>query len=415
MKDIKWIESILLKNDDFLSEKGYKGHDPQFFWHLYFAKRANEKPLFINKVIKKIEYHILMFFPFLIMPYAKKFGKPEEELIPYGLGVFIQSYIKMFDHFNNQLYLQKAEDIAQILEQTLIETRNGKGVSNAKNIKNIKKRFFKGIADDNTVYIPGGAEAVFGFLDLYDTTGNRHYFELAKSITDTFIYDFEHKIIDEKSIALDYSNIGDGTHILNANALAGAAMSRVMRVEHNDKYEKTIAKIYNYLVPYLKYKYIPYHGIEDKDINSRNWDICDVYHTGFTLRGMYEMAIQLNRNTDEIKTKTRAMFDLFLDHNENIKLYANRKSKVIDIHGVAEYIYMFTRFMHILNNKDQDKYREIVYRNIVAMTKKDLSSYYFQIIGNRKIDIYMPRWAQAPMMHALSSCLQQPDKFNNAK
>jgi hypothetical protein len=56
----------------------------------------------------------------------------------------------------------------------------------------------------------------------------------------------------------------------------------------------------------LNYENIPYAGIEDKDSNS-SWFGCDVYHTGFTLRGMYETAKIFDYDLNNIVTNAKAM------------------------------------------------------------------------------------------------------------
>jgi len=403
---IKLIEIILDKNYKYVQIHGYKGYDPQLYWYLFFTNKANHNPSFINKVFRKIEINIIKYFPKLLKPYLKLLKIDGMELVPYGLGVFLQAYVNLYQILRKDQYLDEAKKVAKLLESKLIITENGRGIPDSEKKLGAKGKLFNSITNNNTIYLPGGAEAFFGFFNLYEKTNNTFYLEIAKSIVDAFIFDFKLKELNENQIVLNYSNANDDSHVLNANALAGAAIGKICKYYPSKEYKSILEKIYYYLMPYLEYKEIPYAGVEDRNFN-KYWNTCDTYHTGFTLRGLYDIALVLNQDTSLIIRKVKNMMEQFIDKKGNINVYSNQSSNITDIHAVAEYIHIYAKFYEFFSGNEHKKYNEVVIKNINKMIKPDKSSYFYKKYGNIKIDLYMPRWGQAPMMNALSILLQK--------
>lgn len=402
-KYIEELEKILKSNFTYVKAKGYYGYDPQVYWYLYFTHKAKNNPTFINKVFRKIEIKVIELFPKLLLPYLKKLKIDGVELVPYGLGLFIQAYVNMYQFYKEKKYLEEAKLVADILESKLIKLPNGLGAPNSKKTKYLK--FNKGITDNETVYLPSSAEVFEGFYKLFLVTSDVKYLEVLKKIVSSFINDHKIKKLDDKRFVLNYSSVADDTHILNANALAASCMCKLCSIKENQEHLLIVKGINEYLKYYLEnYKYLPYAGEEDSKINN-NWKTCDTYHMGFTLRGCMSILCTLGEDSSKIVVKVKEMLFDFIDDKGMIKVFINQKDEKQDIHAVAEYVHIFALFYDFFTEEEKQKYLKVCKMNIAIFLKRDKSTYYYKVNKSKKVDLYMPRWAHAPMMNAISLIL----------
>ncbi len=72
---------------------------------------------------------------------------------------------------------------------------------------------------------------------------------------------------------------------------------------------------------------------------------------------------------------------------------------ITDIHGVAEFILMYSLFEKYSNTSTL----KIIFKNILTM--KDGKTFLYRKILFLKIKIYFPRWTQAVMLNSISSLL----------
>jgi hypothetical protein len=244
------------------------------------------------------------------------------------------------------------------------------------------------------INVPSGAEAALAMLDLYNATGDKCYFDWSEKIADAFLYDFNIKKISTEKLCLDYTVANDGRYVLNANALAAGVMSAVSEISKTRRYDKIINGIVLYIKDYLPMDEIPYAGVEDK-LSGKTYD---VYHTGFTLRGLHYVIKTDKFNSVEIelmmkKSVQRLRYD-FLNRKNYVK--ALRSRPVIDVHGVAEYI----RVLSKLDFRVDDI--PVFLKNIEYMYAG--GTFYYER-GFVDIYRYLPRWGHAPMMLAITSLL----------
>lgn len=405
------INNLIKSNFLYVQKVGYKGYDPKVYDYMPFTARASFKLTFFNKVLRRLEIEVFRRkFPRLLLPYLKFNKINAKTTIPYGLGVFMQCYSQMYKMNKDENILNEAIKVADKAIEMLIKTEKGLGIPNPSNGKAFK--YGDGMFDDNTIYLPGGSEVFFGFYDLYTVTNNRYYLEICKKIVDGFITEFKQKYISDNKVSLNYSNTNDNSHILNANALAMSCISIIYKETKDDLYKDISLKIYNYLADYLSYKYIPYAGVEDKKRN-KSWFGCDTYHTGFTLRGMYETADIFGLDKQEIVKHIKVMMEIFLI-DDKIIVYKGRGQRGLmqDAHALAEYIRIFATYYDYFSKIEQEKYTNIILQNVNEFLLPDNSSYYYTVNKKKKYFLYMPRWVQAPMMNALSIL---NNRLNNEK
>jgi hypothetical protein len=395
------IYSLLKSNFNYVTQNGYEGYDPKIYDYMPFSSKTSFKPTFKNKVLRRLEIEIFRRkFPNLLIPYLNLCKINAKTTIPYGLGVFMQCYAQMYRVEKNIELLNEAKKVASIASDMLIPVKGGLGIPNPSNGKEVK--YGDGVFDDSTAFLPGGSEVFFGFYDLYNTTNDKLYFQLCQQIADGFINAFALKHVSEEKWVFDYSNKGDNSHVLNANALAMSCLALMYKETKDEKYKNIVEKLYNYLEPYMHYKNIPYAGIEDKQSN-KSWFGCDAYHTGFTLRGMYETADIFNYDKSDIIKQIKLMIkDFVID--DKIIVYKGKGQKGLhqDVHALSEYIRIFSTFYEFFDESEKIRYNDIVMKNINDFVLSDESSYYYTVNGNKKFYLYMPRWSHGPMMNALS-------------
>lgn len=387
------LEDVTNKSWHQYQEKGFVGYDPSvLFKALKFYKAYEEKQTLRNKILYTAELGMLYLLP--NMEWYLDQIKAQKVKNNYGLSFFIQAFVKMFRYYGNEHFLDEAKKLAASVIAELTPTPHGLGMANPPNLN----EHLNGVAyTENVALIPSTAEFVFALLELFSATKDDHYLDIARKIVQSFAQDYKQKFYGHK-ISIDYSTAGDNTHILNANALAIACICLVNKITGSNAENDLIRGVYDYLKDYLDSVQIPYCGKEDA-LNNRNWKDCDVYHTGFTLRGA-EIASDYLKDeemTRKIKKIRQDFFPYFLNGKKEIVKMEN--SAVMDIHGVAEYILYYS--MHL--NELPEYYLEIIIKNINKTF--DGRTFLYRKIYEKKVKCYMPRWGHAPMMNAISSLM----------
>lgn len=391
-----YIEDILNNNFEYIKKRKYLGYDPLYFYKFYFTELYSKKQNIILKILKYTEKKIVLSSENIFYKYMKFIGC-KESISPYGLGVLIQAYLKMYNYSKEKKFLIESMEIEKKLRKLLVKTKNGLGVGNP---EISEKLYFGKILDDKkTIYIPGTTEVFLGYYELYRATNKEEYFEIIEQVINSLTNDFKLKNIDKNRSCFDYSNQNDKYHILNANALLGECLIKFYELTKQKKYKVLSEKIFNYIQPYFFWQKIPYAGIEDKKSNS-GWKSYDVYHTGFTLRGMYHLTTGLKKDTGFIIDKVEQMLDDFI-YNEKIICLKNKKlSFGRESHGIAEYINIYALFFDKLSSNNIEKIK-IIEQELKNLLTPEKETYYY--IQRKKLKIFMPRWSHAPMMNALAT------------
>lgn len=381
-KFLEYLKFQLIDLDKTVSKRGISGYDPQLFWLLPFSKLHSKYNSLITNLLRKSELFLVWIFPFLSSVYLRLLNIPMV-VNTYGLGLAVRAYINYFKIFGDDIYLHKALNIEKEIYKRLVKTQSGNlGVTDPLNIEKVCS-------------LPGGSEVALAYIELYKATNQQSYLNMAQSIAKSFMSDHRHKFISEDKLCLDYSTANDGYHVLNANALACEVFAELDDINSSNKYEAVISKIVNYIEPYLSNDSLPYSGVEDKGKSDINWSTCDVYHSGFVLRSLYRVSCLRNDSNlqNKILSSAKLLSQDFLSKNNKI-LYV-KDGKIIDIHGVAEFI----RCLSLVLPEIDESTLKILVSNIKYMRCSD--SFYYRR-GIVKTFYYMPRWGHFPMMLAIS-------------
>lgn len=375
------ILEVFIKLHEKVQLSGMKGYDPRLLWYLPAATRYYKKKTKINNFFRRLEVAICRYMPIIVPLYLKIARVPLVEN-PYGLGLLIQSYTIVYKKTNDEYWLNQAKLNEKKLSKYLVKTLNG-GLGVAVPLE-----------DPTVTNIPAGAEVALAYLELYEVIGDSYYYDIANRISHSFLNDHKLKK-NEKGVCIDYYSNNDGMHVLNANALAMEVIYRVNKINKINKVDDIVEEMFKFNIYYLEnYDCLPYAGAEDVELNG-NWNCYDVYHTGFTIRSMNHLALSDSRfnYANSILNKT---YNLMKKNFINSQGYITvlKDSKIIDIHGVAEFLRC-----HLIFGCDNDK---IFYDNFNYMLKDNTFYYQRGVVDSF---LYMPRWAHAPMMLAMSELI----------
>lgn len=386
------LEIVLKQCYEQYKKHGYIGYDPSVvFKELKFYKAYEENQTLLNNLLYRIELGMIYLLPNM-ESYLDLIGAVKVKN-NYGLSFFIQAFVKMQIYFGEESYLNEAKKLAASVIADLIKTPNGLGMANPPNLN----ESLNGVAyNQDVALIPSTAEFVFALIDLYNATKERQYLDVASEITNSFAKDYTHKFYGN-GICIDYSTAKDHTHILNANALAAKCICLVSELMNDNSNDDLIRGIHNYLKNYIENIEIPYCGKEDS-LTNRNWNHCDLYHTGFTLRGVEKVVSYLGDEKMRVKLNgiKSDFFSYFLNNRKIVKM---RDSKIMDIHAIAEYVLYFSR------HRDEllAEYLDVVIDNINSSFNG--KTFFYRKVYFKKINCYMPRWGHAPMMNAMAELL----------
>src|SRR5207253_2997270 len=86
-----------------------------------------------------------------------------------------------------------------------------------------------------------------GFVDLYETTGDRQYLDVARSVCEFFLQHLHLDKVTPDAWAFSYTPY-DKQHIINVNFHCGALLARVWRHCGDERYLTTLLKICNFSV-----------------------------------------------------------------------------------------------------------------------------------------------------------------------
>lgn len=375
------VLEVFIKLHEKVQLSGMKGYDPRLLWYLPAAARYHKKKTKINNFFRRFEVAICRYMPFIVPLYLKIARVPLVEN-PYGLGLLIQSYTIVYKKTNDEYWLNQAKLNEKKLSKYLVKTLNGGlGVTVP-------------LEDPKVTNIPAGAEVALAYLKLYEVSNEDYYFNIADKISHSFLNDHKLKK-NEKGICIDYYSNNDGMHVLNSNALAMEVIYRVNEINKINKVGDIIQGMFNFNIYYIEsYDCLPYAGVEDVKLNN-NWNCYDVYHTGFTIRSMDYLASndpKFNYAKPILNRTYNLMEKDFVNNHGYITVL--KGSKTIDIHGVAEFLRCYLTFS-CDNNK-------VFYDNFNYMFKDN--TFYYQR-GLVDSFLYMPRWAHAPMMLAISELM----------
>ncbi len=394
--DKKQLNKSTLLLDQWLGKNGLAGIDPYTLADKLYRTKTY-KHFGSNRIIKHGFYQLQLLCPEVL----NSILKPKSEINAKGLGLLAMGYLNLFEVKKDEKYLKKATEILD----WLIDNSNSdyKGYSWGYPFDWHADIFIPKSTPSSVVTVTVG----YAFLKAWQLTQSDKYRSVSLGISEFLISDLNKSFESDEAICFSYTPL-DHKHVINANLFIGDFLAKTVNYcSANQKYMKIAEKINNYTVQNQNsdgsfYYYGPQQ--EETAQLSKVLKMIDHYHTGFVLRTLQSLHLQLYNNHDSkyvdrgLDYYLTYLFDGFIPKFIPTKIYP------IDIHSVSEALLVLNQFRNKpLANEKLENFLPWAIKNF-----QDKSGYfYYNYYQFKRGKIAYLRWGQAWMFFALSEIMKK--------
>ena len=307
---------------------------------------------------------------------------------PKGLGLFLSGYCNLSKTNSNPEFLSKIKFLATRIVE--LQNRNFSGSCWGYNFDWQARAFFQ---PRNTPTVVATTFVAHSLIDAYEITGEREYFDIARSACDFILRDLNRHYDHLGRFCFSYSPIDD-SQVYNASLLGARLLSRVYFYTKEkqlvDEARKTVDFCCSNQAANGAWDYgtLPFH----------HW--VDSFHTGYNVECIYDYGRYSGDKSFD--SNVSLGFNYYINTFFTVQgkpKYYNDSLYPIDIHAPAQLVITLCRIGQFVYH------RELVDRVLIWTInnmQNDAGFFYFQMrrLVNSKIP-YM-RWAQAWMFLALS-------------
>jgi hypothetical protein len=384
------IVPLLTNLERYAKTNDYSGYDP------YDALNSETLQSLNNKLLKLIFTQILVYSPVNL----RNFLKIDPGKNPKAIGIFLQSYCKLFHH--HLIEKKEFDSIEKEFVGFLLENRSP-GYSGDCWGFNFNWQDLNRYSQKSVPTIVVTSYVANAFLDLYEITKNKKYLENARSSCDFILKDL-HRTKTERGHCFSYTPI-DTYVVHNANALGAALLARVYTFTKEDILLEYSKKAFDFLVSYQKNNGSWSYSMDIAENQERNQ--ID-FHQGFILDSLCSFISSTNLKEEKYEKTIVKGSEFYLTKQFHSTGYSYWRLPVkwpVDIHNQAQGIItgciLFTFF-------NQMKYLDFS-TTIVKWTSEHMLDptgyFYYQKWPLFINKIPYMRWGQAWMLLALSTYL----------
>jgi len=305
---------------------------------------------------------------------------------PKGLGLFLWGYVKLFKIEKKPEYLEKIEELLNLLNRTKSPNYSGNGWG------------YNFDWQSRAFYIPKYTPTVVNssfighaLLDAYEYTGNEKAFKMADPIKDFILNDLN-RIGEDGALCFSYTPI-DHYFVHNANLLGSSLLIRLYGYSREAKLKETALSSLTYSMK---------HQREDGSLfysenEGAHW--IDSFHTGFNLQALkyfLDLGFAEGYRAQFEKGVQFYARNFFLEDGTP-KYYPNR-TYPIDIHAPTQAIVFFSK----MGDPYKALTEKILEWMLQNMQDKNGGFFYFQKHRFYTNKIPYMRWGQAWAFHALT-------------
>jgi hypothetical protein len=255
----------------------------------------------------------------------------------------------------------------------------------------------------NTPRATVSSQAGMAFLDLYEIFGEQEYLEIAESVCNLFLHDFNYVPDEDGDFCFSYTT-EDQYHIHNASTLAAAVLSRTYFHTRKEEYHTASTKAFRFT---------------SKDQNADgSWNyrakpdkvtgMVDNIHTGFVLDSFIDAKHYWIGDfpfEKELRTGMKFYLENFISSKYEPKYRPDRVYPV-DIQSCAQMLLTLILYQrHVEKSEVNKNFTD----NILDYTLKNFYNedgrFYYRIYPNRIDTNSYIRWGDAWMIRAISEFL----------
>lgn len=383
--DHRVLES-LKSLEQYVSRSAYKGWDPydalnsRMLSRLTFGQK-NLRILFIQ-ALKRLPINLRRM---LFVPQGHN---------PKGLGLFLAGYVRIAQTGNPGI---DGSPVGMLADRLLELSSPGySGKCWGYNFDWQSRVFF---VPKYTPTIVNTSYVANAYLDLYESSGEARYLDIARSSCDFVMKDLNISETDE-GICFSYTPI-DHLRVHNANILGSALLARVYGFTGEEVLKDFAARSAHYVMKNQNDDGSWYYA----ETGIQKW--VDSFHTGFVLDSL----LTYSESTGDagIREGLEGGLQFYLDHfflDDGTPKYYHDKTYPVDIHSAAQGIVTLCRFGGIEKFASQCSER---LEKLVDWTLKNMqapSGYFYHRRGRRVVNrISYMRWSNAWMFYALATWL----------
>ena len=377
------VHGAIQRLDGWLEAHHWQAYDP------FDGLNAWLRPLAIGKLGRQLLLQGVKRFPWNLRPLLGIRPATSSK----GMGYFARAYFKLYQVWNSQTYLQRAQNcLSWLLSHA---TRGYSGLCWGNHF-DYQSRVF---------YLPKGVPTVVwtahighAFLDAHDLVGQPAYLEAIQSICQFIATDLERR---SESPGVCISYIPGGYYpVHNSNMLAAAVLARAYALTGDTTLREIAAQAVTYTVARQRGDGSWWYG-EAEDLH---W--VDNWHTAYVLDSLWWYMKSTDDWTHQEVFRRGATFWVqnFFLADGTPKFYADR-TYPIDIQAAAQAIETLCLLSEIYDPTCLDAAHRVALWTITHMQHPDGHFYYERTRWwlNRTP---MLHWGQATMLHALACLLE---------
>ncbi|MDD5681615.1 MAG: hypothetical protein PHI59_10310 [Candidatus Omnitrophica bacterium] len=376
------------KLDKWIEKNGWAGYDPyDIKGHPLFTKRC---PSYFERVIRKQSYRAEPFAPIFL----RKIFNVKKAINAKAMGLFAESYIRLYRALKKDSYLIKAQQCLEWLGNNFSKRYSGMCWGYPFDWQS-DVFFPKGTPSSVVTAIVGNA-----YWSYYEFSQDRKYLDICKSICDFFINDLKIDKISDNKICFSYTPM-DNFHVNNANLLVAEFLIRMGKETGNKRCLDYGIKAVNYTLGEQNADgSILYWGKDQKSHNH-----IDHYHAGFKIRSLYSIW-KLTKN-EEIYKALKKYYKFYRDNffvDRTIPKITPKSVYPINIHSCAEAILCVSALIEDFPEGKDFLDNSLRWTIENMQTKEGWFIYSIMDINGLKFKVRIPyiRWGQAWMLSALS-------------
>jgi hypothetical protein len=313
---------------------------------------------------------------------------------------FIKGYINLYNMYGKSEYLKVAERLGDELISESCKGYSGMCWGYPFDWLSSNEMWFK-----NTPFVTVTPYCYEAFKSLYETTNDKNYLNILKSITDFFVNDLNETRISDNSVALSYSPI-DYTKVFNANAYSALIFAESYKMFRNNDFKRKAELIVNFIIQNQEKDGSWYYSIDNPHER-----FIDNFHTCFILKNLYKVNKILNSENIKnaiIKGYKYYYNNLFLENGEPKPFAISKKLNllIMESYDFAEGISLGVLLSDIINYSFD---KSCLLAERLFDKYKTPNGYFITRIIFPGIKLKIPyfRWAQSQTFFALTELLKK--------
>lgn len=374
---VEKVAPIIYESIKYSEKENYLGYDPYDAMNGSIVKLLN----FNNKYFKIAWIQLLKNLPINIRPFLK-IRKGHN---PKALGLFLNSYAKLYYLKKNDEYLKKLDKILYLIQDC--KSSGYSGNSWGYNFDWQSRAFY---VPKYTPTIVNTGFIGHALINAYEYTGKEVALEMAVPIKEFILNDL-YRTKKNDTFCFSYTPI-DKTVVHNANLIGSSLLIRLYEITGEKILRDTALESIAYTMNYQNDDGSWYYA----QTRIQNW--VDSFHTAYNLesiRCFLDLGVAEEFRGQYEKGRTYYINNFFL--SDGTPKYYNNKTYPIDIHSPSAAIVYLSR--------EGNRYRSIV-EKIITWTINNMYDYkgYFYFRKGKIINNKIPymRWSQAWAIHAFT-------------